>query len=110
VIGRLYTIDELLSEQGFDAVFLGTGAGLPTFLRIPGINYNGVMSANEFLTRVNLMKGYLFPQYDTPVKVGKRVAVVGAGNVAMDAARCSLRLQTLDARETGEEPGEVHIV
>jgi len=110
VIGRLYTIDELLNEQGFDAVFLGTGAGLPTFLRIPGINYNGVLSANEFLTRVNLMKGYLFPEYDTPVKVGKNVAVVGAGNVAMDSARCSLRLQALCAQETGEDPGEVHIV
>ena len=110
VIGRLYTIDELLNEQGFDAVFLGTGAGLPTFLRIPGINYNGVLSANEFLTRVNLMKGYLFPEYDTPVKVGRRVAVIGAGNVAMDSARCSLRLQALRAQETGEEPGEVHIV
>jgi len=110
VIGRLYTIDELLNDQGFDAVFLGTGAGLPSFLRIPGINYNGVLSANEFLTRVNLMKGYLFPEYDTPVKVGKNVAVVGAGNVAMDSARCSLRLQALHARETGEDPGEVHIV
>ncbi len=91
VVGQLYTIDELLNEQGFDAIFLGTGAGLPSFLRIPGINYNGVMSANEFLTRVNLMKGYLFPQYDTPVKVGKKVAVVGAGNVAMDSARSALR-------------------
>jgi len=116
VIGRLYTIDELLdvndnsNGQGFDTVFLGTGAGLPSFLRIPGINYNSVMSANEFLTRVNLMKGYLFPEYDTPVKVGKNVAVVGAGNVAMDSARCSLRLQVLRAQETGEEPGEVHIV
>jgi len=110
VIGRLYTIDELLNGQGFDAVFLGTGAGLPTFLRIPGINYSGVLSANEFLTRVNLMKGYLFPEYDTPVKVGRRVAVIGAGNVAMDSARCSLRLQSLRVRETGEEPGEVHIV
>jgi len=110
VIGRLYTIDELLNEQGFDAIFLGTGAGLPTFMRIPGINYNGVLSANEFLTRVNLMKGYLFPEYDTPVKVGKRVAVVGAGNVAMDSARCSLRLQALHAQETSEEMGEVHIV
>ena len=108
VVGRTVTLNELLEE--FDAVFLGTGAGLPKFLRIPGINYNGVMSANEFLTRVNLMKGYLFPEYDTPVKVGKRVAVIGAGNVAMDAARCSLRLQTLRAQETGEEPGEVHIV
>ena len=106
VIGRLYTIDELLNEQGFDAIFLGTGAGLPSFMRIPGINYNGVLSANEFLTRVNLMKGYLFPEYDTPVKVGQRVAVIGAGNVAMDSARCSLRLQALRAQETGE----VHIV
>jgi glutamate synthase (NADPH/NADH) small chain len=108
VIGRTLTLKELLEE--YDAVFLGTGAGLPSFLRIPGINYNGVMSANEFLTRVNLMKGYRFPEYDTPVKVGKKVAVIGAGNVAMDAARCSLRLQTLCAREAGEEPGEVHIV
>jgi glutamate synthase (NADPH/NADH) small chain len=106
VVGRLYTIDELLGEQGFDAVFLGTGAGLPSFMRIPGINYNGVLSANEFLTRVNLMKGYLFPDYDTPVKVGRKVAVIGAGNVAMDAARCSLRLQAL----RGMEGAEVHIV
>lgn len=104
VIGRTFTLDELLEE--YDAVFIGSGAGLPSFMRIPGINYSGVMSANEFLTRVNLMKGYQFPEYDTPVKVGKKVAVVGAGNVAMDAARCSLRLQTLQA----EEAGEVHIV
>jgi len=108
VIGRTLTLKELLAEH--DAVFLGTGAGLPSFLRIPGINYNGVMSANEFLTRVNLMKGYLFPEYDTPAKVGKRVAVIGAGNVAMDAARCSLRLQRLRARQTGDETGEAHIV
>jgi glutamate synthase (NADPH/NADH) small chain len=108
VIGRAFTIDELLKE--YDAVFMGTGAGLPSFMRIPGINYNGVMSANEFLTRVNMMKGYLFPEYDTPVKVGGRVAVIGAGNVAMDAARCSLRLQALEAKRTGERPGEVHIV
>ena len=93
VIGNTYTLDELLNE--YDAIFMGTGAGLPSFMRIPGINLNGVMSANEFLTRVNLMKGYRFPEYDTPVKVGRRVAVVGAGNVAMDAARSSLRLQTL---------------
>lgn len=103
VIGRTLTLTELLAE--YDAVFLGTGAGLPSFMRIPGINYNGVMSANEFLTRVNLMKGYLFPEYDTPVKVGKKVAVIGAGNVAMDAARCALRLQTLQGKG-----GEVHIV
>jgi len=108
VIGRIYTLNELLAE--YDAIFLGTGAGLPSFMNIPGINYNGVMSANEFLTRVNLMKGYLFPEYDTPVKVGKRVAVIGAGNVAMDAARCSLRLQTLRAQKDGSAPGEVHIV
>jgi len=100
VIGKTYTLDELLGEQGFDAVFLGTGAGLPMFMSIPGENYNGVLSANEFLTRVNLMKAYLFPEWDTPVKVGRKVAVVGAGNVAMDASRCALRL--------GAE--EVHIV
>ncbi len=109
VVGSLYTIDELLGEEGFDAVFLGTGAGLPSFLRVPGINYNGVLSANEFLTRVNLMKGYLFPDYDTPVKVGRKVAVIGAGNVAMDSARCSLRLQKLRA-QSGGAGGEVHIV
>jgi glutamate synthase (NADPH) small chain len=108
VIGRTLTLDELLEE--YDAVFLGTGAGLPSFLRIPGINYNGVLSANEFLTRVNLMKGYLFPEYDTPVKVGKKVAVIGAGNVAMDSARSALRLQRLQAQKSGEEPGESHIV
>jgi len=90
VIGKLYTIDELL-HNGYDAVFLGTGAGLPMFMNIPGENCNGVYSANEFLTRVNLMKAYQFPEYDTPVKVGNRVAVVGAGNVAMDAARSARR-------------------
>jgi len=108
VIGRSYTLDELLAE--YDAVFLGTGAGLPSFMRIPGINLNGVMSANEFLTRVNLMKAYQFPDYDTPVKLGKKVAVIGAGNVAMDAARCSLRLQELAAQKNGGEQGEVRIV
>jgi len=110
VIGQLYTIDELLNEEGYDAIFLGTGAGLPSFLNIPGINYNGVMSANEFLTRVNLMKGYLFPEYDTPVKVGRNVAVIGAGNVAMDAARSALRLGTVQALQDGGEPPNVHIV
>ena len=91
VVGKLVTIDELLND-GYHAVFLGTGAGLPMFLNIPGENLNNVYSANEFLTRVNLMKAYCFPEYDTPVKVGKRVAVIGGGNVAMDAARCALRL------------------
>lgn len=92
VVGQLYTIDELMEEEGFDAVFVGTGAGLPHFMRIPGENLNGVYSANEFLTRCNLMKAYRFPDYATPIHVGKRVAVVGGGNVAMDAARTSLRL------------------
>ena len=110
VIGQLFTIDELLNEEGYDVAFLGTGAGLPSFMNIPGINYNGVMSANEFLTRVNLMKGYLFPQYDTPVKVGRRVAVIGAGNVAMDSARSALRLGNMRAQQDGTEPAEVHIV
>ncbi len=91
VVGRLVTIDELLNND-YDAVFLGTGAGLPMFLNIPGENCNGIYSANEFLTRVNLMKAYRFPEYDTPVKIGKRVAVIGGGNVAMDSARCALRL------------------
>lgn len=98
VIGKLYSLDELLAR--YDAVFLGTGAGLPQFLGIPGENLNGVYSANEFLTRINLMKAYLFPEYATPIKRRSRVAVVGGGNVAMDAARCALRL--------GAE--EVHIV
>jgi glutamate synthase (NADPH/NADH) small chain len=100
VIGKTLTLNELLNEQGYEAVFLGTGAGLPMFMHIPGENYNGVYSANEFLTRVNLMKAYLFPDWDTPVKVGRKVAVIGAGNVAMDSSRCALRL--------GAE--EVHIV
>lgn len=91
VIGKTLTIDELLSE-GYDAVFLGTGAGLPIFLGVEGENLNGVYSANEFLTRINLMKAYLFPEYDTPIKKGKKVSVIGGGNVAMDAARCALRL------------------
>ncbi len=91
VIGKLSTLDELLKD-GYDAIFLGTGAGLPMFLDCPGENLNGIYSANEFLTRVNLMKAYLFPEYDTPVKIGKQVAVIGGGNVAMDSARCALRL------------------
>ena len=92
VVGQLYTVDELLTEEGFDAVFVGTGAGLPHFMGIPGENFNGVYSANEFLTRCNLMKAYRFPEYGTPLRVGQNVAVVGGGNVAMDAARTALRL------------------
>lgn len=91
VIGKTKTIEELFQE-GYQAVFIGIGAGAPKFMGIPGENLNGVYSANEFLTRVNLMKAYLFPQYDTPIRIGKRVAVVGGGNVAMDSARTALRL------------------
>ena len=91
VIGRSITIDELVSEYGFEAVFIGSGAGLPKFMNIPGENLKGVYSANEFLTRVNLMKAYR-PDSTTPIKQSKNVAVVGGGNVAMDAARCALRL------------------
>lgn len=91
VIGRIETVDGLL-EKGFDAVFLGLGAGLPMFMNIPGENLCGVYSANEYLTRSNLMKAYLFPDYDTPIARGKDVCVLGAGNVAMDAARTALRL------------------
>ncbi len=92
VIGKLYTIDELLNDKGYDACFIVTGAGLPMFLGIPGENLNGIYSANEFLTRANLMKAYLFPEYDTPIKKAKNVAVFGGGNVAMDSARVALRL------------------
>jgi len=91
VVGQSVTVDELLKE-GFDAVFIGTGAGLPMFMNVPGENFNGVYSANEYLTRSNLMKAYLFPEYDTPIIRGKRVAVIGGGNVAMDSARTALRL------------------
>ena len=91
VIGRAISVDELLTEEGFEAVFLGSGAGLPRFLGIPGESLLGVYSANEFLTRINLMKAYR-DDYDTPIKHHKRVAVVGAGNVAMDAARCAKRM------------------
>lgn len=98
IIGRTVTIDELIEEEKFDAVFIGSGAGLPRFMGIPGENANGVFSANEFLTRNNLMKAFK-DEYDTPIKVGQRVAVVGGGNVAMDAARTALRLGA-----------EVHIV
>jgi glutamate synthase (NADPH/NADH) small chain len=99
VIGKIQSVDELLAD-GFEAVYIGSGAGLPTFMDIPGENLSGVYSANEFLTRTNLMKAYLFPDYDTPLKVGNRVAVIGGGNVAMDSARCSLRLGA----------AEVHII
>ncbi len=91
IVGKTVTLDDL-REEGFKAFFISTGAGLPVFLRIPGENLAGVYSANEFLTRVNLMKAYLFPEYDTPVKIGRKVAVVGGGNVAMDSARTALRL------------------
>lgn len=90
VVGKTVLVDELLKE--YDAVFLANGAGLPTFMNIPGENHNGVYSANEYLTRSNLMKAYLFPQYDTPIKKGKNVAVIGGGNVAMDGVRTALRL------------------
>ncbi|MGB9671764.1 MAG: NADPH-dependent glutamate synthase [Candidatus Bathyarchaeales archaeon] len=92
LIGRIHTIPELLNEEGFDAVFIGTGAGLPAFLGVPGEDLGGIYSANEFLIRVNLMKSYAFPEYDTPIRIGKHVAVIGGGNVAMDSARSALRL------------------
>jgi len=92
VIGKTILVDELLNEFGFDAVYIASGAGLPSFLKIEGENLNGIYSANEFLTRINLMKGYKFPGYDTPVYVGRDVAVFGGGNVAMDAARSAKRL------------------
>ncbi len=92
VIGRTFTIKELMEEEGVSAIYIGTGAGLPHFMHIDGENLNGVYSANEFLTRVNLMKAYEFPNYATPVYVGKKAAIVGAGNVAMDAARTAKRL------------------
>jgi len=98
LVGRTRTLVELLEE--FDAIYLGTGAGLPWFMNIPGENFNGIYSANEYLTRSNLMKAYLFPEYDTPIVRGKNVAVIGGGNVAMDSARTALRL--------GAE--EVHII
>jgi len=90
VVGKTATIDQLLDE--FNAIYVGTGAGLPWFMNIPGENLNGVYSANEYLTRANLMKAYLFPEYDTPIVKGKKVAVVGGSNVAMDCARTALRL------------------
>jgi glutamate synthase (NADPH/NADH) small chain len=95
LVGRTYTFKDLF-DQGYKAIFVGSGAGLPNFLGVPGENLKGVYSANEFLVRVNMMKAYKFPQYLTPVKIGKRVAVFGAGNVAMDAARVALRLGAAD--------------
>jgi glutamate synthase (NADPH/NADH) small chain len=91
IVGQTASVDELFAE-GFDAIFVGTGAGLPYFMNIPGENLNGVYSANEFLTRANLMKAYLFPEYDTPIRTARNVAVVGGGNVAMDSARVAKRL------------------
>jgi glutamate synthase (NADPH/NADH) small chain len=100
VVGQTVTVDELLGEEGFDAVFLATGAGLPRFLGVPGEHLNGVFSANEFLTRVNLMKAYRFPEYDQPVYDcrGREVGVVGGGNTALDAVRTALRLGARRAR------------
>ena len=92
VIGQTITVDELLTQDGFSAVFIGVGAGLPMFLGIPGEHLNGIYAANEYLTRSNLMKAYLFPKTDTPIIRGKNVCVIGGGNVAMDAARTALRL------------------
>ncbi|MDJ0781218.1 MAG: NADPH-dependent glutamate synthase [Desulfosarcinaceae bacterium] len=91
VVGRTVSLDELF-EQGYDAIYLGVGAGLPRFLNIPGENYTGILSANEYLTRANLMKAYKFPEVDTPIPIGRDVVVLGAGNVAMDAARTAMRL------------------
>lgn len=91
IVGRAITVDELMKEEGFESVFIGTGAGLPSFMKIPGENLLGVCSANEYLTRINLMKAYL-PEYDTPIQKVDKIAVVGGGNVAMDAARCAKRM------------------
>lgn len=113
VVGRTVDVDELLDEMGYDAVFIGVGAGLPTFLNIPGEDLNGVFSANEYLTRANLMKAFDFPNYDTPIIPGKNVAVLGAGNVAMDAARTALRLGarnvTIVYRRTREQSPARHV-
>ena len=91
LVGRLFTLEQMRDEFGFDAVFIGTGAGYPSMLGIPGDSLNGVLSANELLTRCNLMRAKEFPNYDTPLPLGKRVAVIGAGNTAMDAMRVSLQ-------------------
>jgi glutamate synthase (NADPH/NADH) small chain len=97
IIGKTLTLDQLFEEMGFSAVFVGTGAGLPKFMNIPGEGLNGVYSANEFLTRINLMQAAAFPHADTPMKVGKRVAVIGSGNTAMDCVRSALRMGAEEA-------------
>ncbi|MHA2225594.1 MAG: NADPH-dependent glutamate synthase [Candidatus Hodarchaeales archaeon] len=112
LVGRTVTVDELFDKEGVNAVFIASGAGTPHFLRITGESLNGVFSANEFLTRVNLLKGYNFPDYDTPVTVGEKVAVIGAGNVAMDCARTALRLGAREVdiiyrRSEGEIPARL---
>ena len=101
LVGRLFTIEQMVTEMGFHAVFIGTGAGYPSFMGIPGESLNGVLSANELLTRCNLMRARDFPNFDTPLQPGKHVAVIGAGNTAMDAMRVSLRL--------GAEIGALHL-
>ncbi len=113
VVGRTVDVDELLDEKGFDAVFIGVGAGLPNFLNIPGEDLSGVFSANEYLTRANLMRAFEFPRYDTPIIPGKNVAILGAGNVAMDSARTALRLGAKSVkivyRRTRDESPSRHI-
>jgi len=113
VVGRTVDVDELLEEKGFDAVFIGVGAGLPNFLGIPGEDLSGVFSANEYLTRANLMRAFEFPHYDTPIIPGKNVAILGAGNVAMDSARTALRLGAKSVkivyRRTRDESPSRHI-
>ena len=112
LVGRLFTIEEMLGEMGFDAVFIGTGAGYPSFMGIPGESLNGVLSANELLTRCNLMRGRDFPNFDTPIQVGTRVTVIGAGNTAMDALRVTKRLGASEVccvyrRSRAEAPARV---
>ncbi len=113
VVGRTYDVDELIDEMEYDAVFIGVGAGLPNFLGIPGEDLNGVFSANEYLTRANLMRAFEFPKYDTPIIPGKNVAILGAGNVAMDSARTALRLGAKSVkivyRRTRDESPSRHI-
>ena len=116
VIGKIKTLDELMLQDGFNAIFIGTGAGLPYFLGIPGENLNGVYSANEFLTRINLMHAWEFPAFDTPIHPHKTFAVIGGGNTALDAARTALRLPTTEKvmllyrRTRGELPARLEEV